>query len=520
MASSGLGGKILDVLRRWIEGALKFVLDVIFWPIEQFIGWLGHVVSVGALSGTSPPEMLVAAFQGEVDLVKRMKEEYQKRGSPAALFMVPVLLGALTTAIGFAITVVALRPVRYYLNSTFSTEYPSADEAAFLAARHLISDADMVNWGRKEGYRPDFTHLKKLAAEQLPTFDQLGALHLRGAASIAAVEHNLRRGGYTEWAVKALPGLFYYIPPPPDLIHMAVREAFSPDIAQRFGQYEDFPPAFAQYAQKQGVSPEWAQRYWAAHWDLPGVTQGFEMLHRGAIDQGTMNMLLRALDVMPFWRDKLTAISYAPYTRVDVRRMYKAGYLTFEEVIRAYLDVGYPVDKATKMAQWTVSLAETNEGEIAKSSIVDAFTRKMIDRPTAKAMLIDIGNDEVTAEFYLGLVDFKQVSDKKKQVIANVKKRFEKGTIDENEVIARLSAQNLPSDEILEYLDLWKLTRGGKTFALPIGDLKKFFKEAIIDESEFRGEMANRGTPQKYIDWYVESISKGIELPSLSEEAS
>ena len=51
------------------------------------------------------------------------------------------------------------------------------------------------------------------------------------------------------------------------------------------------------------------------------------MLHRGVIDTAELDMLLRAQDVMPFWRDRLTAIAYRPLTRVDVRRMYKQGVL-------------------------------------------------------------------------------------------------------------------------------------------------------------------------------------------------
>ncbi|GAI59226.1 unnamed protein product, partial [marine sediment metagenome] len=35
--------------------------------------------------------------------------------------------------------------------------------------------------------------------------------------------------------------LAYQIPPVADIITMAVREAFTPDIAARFGQYQDFP---------------------------------------------------------------------------------------------------------------------------------------------------------------------------------------------------------------------------------------------------------------------------------------
>ncbi|GAH07016.1 unnamed protein product, partial [marine sediment metagenome] len=74
--------------------------------------------------------------------------------------------------------------------------------------------------------------------------------------------------------------------------------------------YEDYPKPLETWAAKKGLSKEWSQRYWAAHWSLPSASQGFEMLHRGIINQSDLNMLLRALDVMPFWREKLTGIAY------------------------------------------------------------------------------------------------------------------------------------------------------------------------------------------------------------------
>ena len=34
------------------------------------------------------------------------------------------------------------------------------------------------------------------------------------------------------------------------------------------------------------------------------------MLHRGLINEGDLDLLLRSLDVMPYWRDRLKGIAY------------------------------------------------------------------------------------------------------------------------------------------------------------------------------------------------------------------
>ncbi|GAI66739.1 unnamed protein product, partial [marine sediment metagenome] len=113
-----------------------------------------------------------------------------------------------------------------------------------------------------------------------PASQDLIAYQLRKDPSLSGLEDDLRKIGIHPDYIDVYKTLAYPIPPVADIITMAVREAFSPEIAARFGQYQDYPPAFEEWAQKKGLSKEWSQRYWAAHWSLPSAQQGFEMLHR------------------------------------------------------------------------------------------------------------------------------------------------------------------------------------------------------------------------------------------------
>ncbi|GAJ24320.1 unnamed protein product, partial [marine sediment metagenome] len=170
-----------------------------------------------------------------------------------------------------------------------------------------------------------------------PSSQDVIAYELRKDPDLSGLDQRLRRIGVHPAYFPLYKELAHPIPPVADIITMAVREAFTPAIAAKFGQYEDLPPAYVDWVQRKGLSKDWAERYWAAHWSLPSPMQGFEMLHRGAINFDELDMLLRALDVMPFWRDKLTKIAYRRLTRVDIRRMYKAGVLTEAEVYESYI---------------------------------------------------------------------------------------------------------------------------------------------------------------------------------------
>ncbi|GAI03031.1 unnamed protein product, partial [marine sediment metagenome] len=137
-----------------------------------------------------------------------------------------------------------------------------------------------------------------------PASADLVAYELRRDPKLTGLDARLRQIGIHPDYFDTYKTLAYPIPPVADIITMAVREAFTPAIAKKFGQYEDYPPEFEHWAERKGLSKDWSMRYWAAHWSLPSAQQGFEMLHRGAINFGELDMLLRALDVMPFWRDK------------------------------------------------------------------------------------------------------------------------------------------------------------------------------------------------------------------------
>ncbi|GAI98193.1 unnamed protein product, partial [marine sediment metagenome] len=187
-----------------------------------------------------------------------------------------------------------------------------------------------------------------------PASQDIIAYELRQDPELSNLDKQLKRIGIHDNYLPLYKELAYQIPPVADIITMAVREAFTPAIAEKFGQYEDYPPDLETWAEKKGLSREWSERYWAAHWSLPSAGQGFEMLHRGLINYNELDMLLRALDVMPFWREKLTGIAYRRLSRVDIRRMYGVGVLDEKEVYEAYLELGYNERDARRMSDFTV----------------------------------------------------------------------------------------------------------------------------------------------------------------------
>ncbi|KKM21053.1 hypothetical protein LCGC14_1639310 [marine sediment metagenome] len=307
----------------------------------------------------------------------------------------------------------------------------------------------------KGDIHPDYAQTYMDAVLTKPSSGDVIAYQLRQDSNLPNVEQELKRIGIHPDHIKVYKELAYPIPPVADIITMAVREAFSPEIAERFGQYEDFPPEFAEWAAKKGITEEWSMRYWASHWSLPSTQQGFEMLHRGIIDQTELNMLLRALDIMPFWRKKLTEMAYRRITRVDVRRLYKAGVLTEIEVYQSYLDLGYNEVNAQRMTDFTIEQAMPKEVAITKTAILKAFETNMLDRYETETMLKDLAVTDETLSFLIKSVEYKKELDLQDNKIKAIKNLYKKREYDNNKALSELLQLDMPDKQASLLLEQW-----------------------------------------------------------------
>ncbi|GAG96040.1 unnamed protein product, partial [marine sediment metagenome] len=242
----------------------------------------------------------------------------------------------------------------------------------------------------KHGYNNERIDTLIKTSKSIPSPDEYKNLFLRGEITDEELHAGYKKYGFTDTEITHLKTLFYPIPNYPDLVRMAVREAFYPDYVEEYGLLNELPAQFLEYAGKQGLSEEWAKHFWASHWELPSILQGFEMLHRNVITPEQLDKLFMAVDIMSWWRDKLEAISYNPLTRVDVRRVFKMGIIDREEVLRTYLDLGYNEEKAEWLTKFTEMQNTEADRDLTKAEILSAYDKAIINVNTCNDMLLDL----------------------------------------------------------------------------------------------------------------------------------
>lgn len=353
---------------------------------------------------------------------------------------------------------------------------------------------------------------------------ELLTLWRRGELPESELDAELAARGWPEDRIAQIKEVTELRPGIQDVITQAVREAFTPEIIAQFELGAELPPRFLEEAKKLGMPEEFAERFWFAHWVLPSLGQGFEMFHRlrdpasaTHFSLEDLRTLVKTQDISPFFRDRLIEIANSTFTRVDVRRMFRDGVLTEEQVKGSYQDIGYDDEKATQLTAWTVRQSRGGQKDLTRAAIVSGFKKKVLSRDQAKQGLLDIGFDDIEAEFWLQLADYDIAQERSDMVIAGVKFLFVNGLITQSEVYDKLGPLNLSGEQAEDLLTLWNLQRDAKTNIPSRGELETFYERDIITEDIFRtGLVALRYEPVS-LEWYIDKSDQDIATVAAKE---
>lgn len=391
-----------------------------------------------------------------------------------------------------------------------------AGDTANSLHRGLIDGEAAIDELRRGGFSTERAFTLLASTDTIPDLTLLLSMWFRNEITEDALDSELRALGYTSERIDLIKKIAFFVPPVQDLITMAVREVFSPEIARAQGQFDDFPEDFAFWAKQQGVSEAWAQNYWAAHWSLPSPQMGFEMLQRQVITEAQLGDLLRALDVMPGWRQPLIDISYSPFTRVDIRRMHSIGVLTDAEVITAYRDIGYNEDRAKKLLDFTKKLNDEESlltldvaSDLTRSTILRFYNRGTISREVALGLMLQAGVNVVAAGLFLENADLEAELRDRQQEIDIILDQFKVEEIGFSDANDKLNAIGLPSQELTQaHLDLEKL-RIAKVKQPSKADLDKMLKGDLIPVEVYQTMLERQGYAPVWVDIYTKLIVGG-----------
>lgn len=271
----------------------------------------------------------------------------------------------------------------------------------------------------------------------------------RDPAKYEKLFDDLRDQGWSDDRIKALKFYTQAFPTLIDVVRFYAREAFEPDMIERYGLMDEVPPYEGTLFEKLGVPKEIADLYWIAHWEHASWMQVVEMLRRGQLTEDEVREWFRVVEIPPYWRDKLIAISYEVPTRVDVRRFWdmrtidearlreiyawrgyhgkdlddyvlwtkvyvafpdllarwKNGWITIDDVRAELTGLGMPADRVEEMIQTKIKPTEpervSEELDLTKAEICAGVKKGVISWDEGIELLQDIGKSREEAEFIM-----------------------------------------------------------------------------------------------------------------------
>lgn len=334
---------------------------------------------------------------------------------------------------------------------------------------------------------------------------------LRGNITEALMYERMRELGYTDTRTAEIIQTWIVYPGPGDLFEMVAKEAFEPDIYKVLGLDQEFPSEQVKWLEAQGISQEWAEKYWIAHWNQPSIGQGFEMLHRGVITPAQLDLLFRAVEIPSFWRSKLTAIAYSPFTRVDVRRMHDLGVVTDQELIQSYMDIGYNAEKALKMANFTIKFNASHEKELTRGAILESYEEGLISRGDATELLLSQDYSDELADYYLSLTEFNRGKKVQSLQIDNIRDNYLLAIKTKSQTRTDLNSLGLLQDKIEALLDSWELDKYKYQNIPTKSELDRFYVKGIINETQWSDLMQRHGFSSAHISWFKEELRGELE---------
>lgn len=500
-----------------IEGFFQILFQV-FWRDLQYYG---EVIANGLAGGfkksigTEKPGFLDYMSRGLVEQglleegdVAKMQETLGATGIYTNLFVLANIIILIFKSIFLKSDILSSGYIQK-LNDTFKPALPGINEiirAGFVAPE---KNEQIRSIAHRYGLKDEDIDLLYLSNYAVYPIELVKVLSLRGFLDEQKTYEAMRELGFTDTRTENIIKTWQVLPGPQDLFWMVAKEAFEEDIIKHIGLDDEFPAAQVEFLTKQGVSEEWARKYWYAHWDTPSIGQGFEMIHRGVVNFSELDMLFRNAEIPPFWRDKLTKIAYRPLTRVDIRRIRAANVIDVEDLYKGYLDLGYNPENAAIMTEWTEIYNQDENKTLAKSQVMGAYEKRAITEEYARELLKELRYTADQITFMIVMADYKDDLDIQDELIANIKDRYLVNLDSKTATQTKLNKLNLPGRRIDALLARWE-TLVYKSRKLPSkDDLKKFYFAKIIDADTFQIELERLGYSFRSAKMYVDLAKKG-----------
>jgi len=256
---------------------------------------------------------------------------------------------------------------------------------------------------------------------------------------------DLRDQGWNEDRIEALKFYTLFYPSPEHLVHWQAREVFEPSMIEKYGLDAEFEEIDQAVFDKAGMTPEQTKNYWRAHWVHPDWRQVATMYHRGEITFEDIERWYRVVEIPPYWRDKLTAITWDLPNRIETRMMARYGLVDKAWLVEHLKRVGLHEDYRSIAADFMLAMG-------IRMDLSSRFSKGWLTQEEVKSEIATFGlSPEIGDRLYQWIVKNvggDRVAKEKDLTKTDILKGIKKGVVSVSEGKELLSDLGYEADEV------------------------------------------------------------------------
>lgn len=228
----------------------------------------------------------------------------------------------------------------------------------------------------------------------------------------------------------------------------------------------------------------------------PARLQGAELralLRTKIIDDATGTMLLKRAgypdDLIPYF----LALDRQLLPVGDLQTAYLDGLLSIDAVKSKLSDIGYTADDADLLTQIYLVRAQTEAGSLYRTIARDAFASNDISEAQFRAILDQIHVPPPSIDMEVAALTLEKEAGKRHLAVGDVKKAFQQGTMNADQVRAQLSADGYTDDDITQLITLWNEEAKAGKQQLGTNRILQYLVSGVINSSDAYSQLVASG---------------------------
>lgn len=337
--------------------------------------------------------------------------------------------------------------------------------------------------GKKSGIPPSDMQALIDVTGQPPSPTDLFEMVRRSLIDESKVEQGLREGDTRDEWIPLFSKLRYETPTPIDMVRAAVQAQLPYDQAKALASELGLEPAgFV------NDNPDWFDTLFHIAGRPPGPEEVGRMANRGIVpwegtgaDATTFQQAIAESDIKTKWTDALRQLQvYVPPPRM-VGGLLKSGSITAEQAKQFWIQGGVPNALADAYVHQATTEETIQEKNLSKTEVTTLLYDGIIDGTQAADLLSVLGFQGKTATYIVELTNFRRRMSFLSTAVRRVSSLYVNYRMTAVDAKASLDALGVPSDQVIQLLEIWDIERKPEVRLPTIAQLGRAVRYSGLD---------------------------------------